>query len=188
MNEKVVVLFILGMGAVRLYEDYVDDVDRDDDDEEDRFKRRKISRRDVSNEPVPPVNYAELIVEIQQNGLSPKDLLACDRVVSTECSCASVNFLSLNILSFRRIDCFYLQDKVDHCQKLEKYRPNPKLHLNEGLLSQRALGDKLVWVKICRQTELLGQHLCDCRKYLTKWSEFSGNLSAFTNGDEFTLF
>uniref|UniRef100_A0A0V0JBJ1 Uncharacterized protein n=1 Tax=Schistocephalus solidus TaxID=70667 RepID=A0A0V0JBJ1_SCHSO len=174
MNEKVVVLFILGMGAVRLYEDYVDDVDRDDDDEEDRFKRRKISRRDVSNEPAPPVNYAELIVEIQQNGLSPKDLLACDRVVRTDCSCA-------------RIDCFYLQEKTNHCQKLEKYRPNPKLHVNEGLLSQRALGEKLVWIKICRQTELLGQHLCDCRKYLTKWTDFSGNLSAFTNGNEFTI-
>ncbi|VDO03085.1 unnamed protein product [Rodentolepis nana] len=96
MNEKVVVLFILGMGAVRLYEDYVDEVDRDDDDEEDRFKKRKISRRDVSDDPLPPANTFETVVEVQQNRFSEKLMKACDNIGPHNCSCRYTDAVSLS--------------------------------------------------------------------------------------------
>lgn len=70
-----------------LDEDYVDEVDRDDDDEEDRFKKRKISRRDVSNEPVPPVNTFEAVVEVQQNRFSDGLMKHCDNIGPQNCSC-----------------------------------------------------------------------------------------------------
>nr|CUU97627.1 hypothetical transcript [Hymenolepis microstoma] len=75
------------MGAVRLYEDYVDEVDRDDDDEEDRFKKRKISRRDVSDEPLPPANTFETVVEVQQNRFSERLMKTCDNIGPRNCSC-----------------------------------------------------------------------------------------------------
>ncbi|KAL5964610.1 hypothetical protein TSMEX_007656 [Taenia solium] len=94
MNEKVVVLLILGMGAVRLCkpdviscylkldEDYMDEVDRDDDDEEDRFKKRKISRRDVRDEPIPPANTFEMVVEVQQNRMLEESMKRCEKGIA----------------------------------------------------------------------------------------------------------
>ncbi|KAM3179630.1 hypothetical protein ACTXT7_000217 [Hymenolepis weldensis] len=145
MNEKVVVLFILGMGAVRLYEDYVDEVDRDDDDEEDRFKKRKISRRDANGEPIPPANTFETVVEVQQNRFS------------------------------------------GYCQKLEKYHPKSLLSKNVNDMSFSLTLNQPVWVKICRQTMLWGQNLCECRRYLSSWNEVRGNLTLFVNGNDFVI-
>ena len=102
MNEKVVVLFILGMGAVRLCkitylmlifcldEDYVDEIDRDDDDEEDRFKKRKISRRDISDEPLPPANAFETVVEVQQDKYIKNHMATCNNIGPKTCSCEYV--------------------------------------------------------------------------------------------------
>ncbi|KAL5967935.1 hypothetical protein TSMEX_004331 [Taenia solium] len=52
---------------LNLDEDCMDEVDQVDDDEEDRFK---ISSRDVRDEPIPPVNTFEMVVEVQQNRFS----------------------------------------------------------------------------------------------------------------------
>ncbi|KAL5112434.1 hypothetical protein TcWFU_007043 [Taenia crassiceps] len=87
------------MGAVRLCkhkftrcymnldEDYMDEVDRDDDDEEDRFKKRKISRRDVGDEPIPPLNTFETVVEVQQNRFSEESMEGCEKIGPQNCSC-----------------------------------------------------------------------------------------------------
>lgn len=65
----------------------MDEVDRDDDDEEDRFKKRKISRRDVRDEPIPPLNTFETVVEVQQNRFSEEWMKSCEKIGPHNCSC-----------------------------------------------------------------------------------------------------
>ncbi|VDM27818.1 unnamed protein product [Hydatigera taeniaeformis] len=167
MNEKVVVLFILGMGAVRLYEDYMDEVDRDDDEEEDRFKKRKISRRDVRDELVPPANTFEMVVEVQQNRFFEGSTKSCGDVGPLNCSC-------------RRLFCF-----GGYCKKLEKYHRRSAFDVRSLNISSVFTPAHPVWVKICRQTVLWGQNLCECRRYLSSWDSVKYDITAFVNGKEF---
>nr|CDS16049.1 hypothetical protein EgrG_000846300 [Echinococcus granulosus] len=165
MNEKVVFLFVLGLGAVRLYEDYMDEVDRDDDEEEDRFKKRKISRRDVGDGPIPPINTVETVVEVQQNRFSGKLLKSCGRIAPQNCSCS-------------RLFCF-----GGYCQKLEKYHQRSNFNADSQEFPLLLTPGQPVWVKICRQTVLWGQNLCECRRYLSKWGLVKDDLTAFVNGE-----
>uniref|UniRef100_A0A5K3FTY5 EGF-like domain-containing protein n=1 Tax=Mesocestoides corti TaxID=53468 RepID=A0A5K3FTY5_MESCO len=167
MNEKVVLLFILGMGAVRLYEDYVDEVDRDDDEEEDRFKKRKISRRDVDNEPVPPYNTFETVVEVQLNNFSPKLMSTCSGIGPENCTCS-------------RLFCY-----GGSCQKLEKFHQESKRDPRLCHFLEFSSFGLPIWVKICRQTVLWGQNLCECRRYLSDFDSVRNVTPNFVNGETF---
>lgn len=70
-----------------LDEDYSNEIDMDDDDEEERFKKRKISRRNV-DDPAPPSNAYETVVEVLQNNLSPKLRATCNTIQEEDCSCS----------------------------------------------------------------------------------------------------
>ncbi|CAH8560727.1 unnamed protein product [Heterobilharzia americana] len=147
MRDRLLVLLLLGVGAIKVYEEY----DEEEKEERDPLElmKHKHSKRDlesVENYVSNPIPIEEETIEAISNGLSPKFRSRCQDI-KDECSC-------------KRLLCF----GPDSCDRINNVTKKEISHNSTDL----------VWIIRCRQTFLLGQNLCECKRLLfhredTKW-------------------
>lgn len=143
MRDRLLLLLLFGISVIKIYEEY-DEEEQDENNAPDVIKH-KHSRRDadgLADRPLPsPI--AEDVVEAVHLSSSPRLFTQCKQV-GDECSCRY-------LLCFGPASC---DEQIS-------------VSFNEtSLLDFKKSQQNHIWIKKCRQTTLLGQNLCECRRYL----------------------
>lgn len=139
MRDRLLVLLLLGVGVIKVYEEY----DEEEKDEHDPLEliKHKHSKRDVDSVEKTvsnPIPIEEETIEATSRGLSPRLRAKC-KDIQDECSC-------------KRLLCF----GPNSCEWINNY-PTKVLARNST---------EFVWLHRCRQTFLMGQNLCECKRLL----------------------
>ncbi|KAL3310482.1 hypothetical protein Ciccas_010956 [Cichlidogyrus casuarinus] len=138
------------MGAIRVYEDYEDEENNYDPAPVELFKKTKIGKRSVKEDGFyNPRVLKEEFVEATSGGISPKMLVQCQKLDSDSCTCQ-------RLFCFMETDCHSNATSVD----------STILAKDESIMNL-SKNETLAWLTRCRQTELAGQQLCECKRSLT---------------------
>ncbi|KAG5452017.1 hypothetical protein CSKR_201571 [Clonorchis sinensis] len=148
MRDRLLLLLILGVGLIKIYEEY-------DEEEGDEFGspdpiKHKHSRRDtfsVVNQ-MPLKALSEETVEAMHFGGRIK-MSEC-KDIPDECSC-------------RRLKCFGEDSCGDQLSETVS---------EVGSYGASNHSKPLIWIKNCRQAILLGERLCECRRFLYHKDEY----------------
>nr|AAP06278.1 hypothetical protein [Schistosoma japonicum]CAX70711.1 hypothetical protein [Schistosoma japonicum]CAX75713.1 hypothetical protein [Schistosoma japonicum]CAX75714.1 hypothetical protein [Schistosoma japonicum] len=139
MKDRLLVLLLLGVGVIKVYEEY----DEEEKEERDPLEliKHKHNKRDLDSFEktlLIPIPIKEEIIEATSRGLSPKLRVKC-KDLEDECSC-------------KRLLCF----GPNSCESMSNYSTEMMSHNST----------EFVWLHRCRQTFLMGQNLCECKRLL----------------------
>lgn len=153
MRDRLFILLLFGVGIVKIYEEYEEE-EHEDSGSPDMIKH-KHSRRDVefTNLGSRDSSQSSLMVPLEEQFI---EALHMERTAALFSKCSDVS----DGCSCRLLICLS-PGKCNGPAERASYNDTANLHLHNV-----APNENLFWIKQCRQTILMGQSLCECRRGL----------------------